>query len=64
MFKRRLHEDHSDTETIKKKTPFLKFDPFRLREDFPIRNKEFMEKPLVYLDNAARARSLRSFWMP
>lgn len=35
------------------------FDPFLIRQDFPILNQEINGKPLVYLDNAATSQTPR-----
>ncbi len=39
------------------------FDVQAIRSEFPILEQKIHDKPLVYLDSAASAQSLRRFWI-
>jgi len=33
------------------------FDPYKIREDFPILKREINDHPLIYFDNAAKPKN-------
>ena len=51
MLYEKLHDTLSQSATT------TDFDVDKIREDFPVLNQNVHGKPLVYLDNAATARS-------